>query len=283
MLALTHANVKRTCSECTEGYDMRSKIMVAELNARQETILDLLSTDGIVKVEEISAKFDVTPQTVRRDLASLCGRGLAVRTHGGARRLDSASDLVYEERRLANREIKSAIATTTAELIPNHSSVMLNIGTTTEQVARALTLHEGLVVVSNNINVINILQTSRLDDLILVGGSVRQSDGAIVGEDAVEFLTRYKTDFAVIGTSALDQDGAVMDFDGREVAVARAILNNARTKILVADGSKFDRNAPVRICDIADLDFFVTDQQPSQNFLMAAKAGGTQVLFAKSS
>ena len=129
--------------------------------------------------------------------------------------------------------------------------------------------HKDLTVITNNINVIHILRGARLESLVIAGGSVRQSDGAVVGAEAVEFINRYKADFAVIGTSSLDEDGAVLDFDEREVAVARAILQNARTKILVADASKFERNAPVRICGVADLDYIITDKQTSPLALAA--------------
>lgn len=248
------------------------------LNDRQENILNLLREEGRVEVEDLSNRFTVTTQTVRRDLTELCERGLATRTHGGARNLVSASSFGYEERRLRQLGEKEGIAHRAAQLIPNGSSLLLNIGTTTEQVAAALAIHQDLTVVTNNINVIHILRGARLKSLVIAGGSVRQSDGAVVGAEAVEFINRYKTDFAIIGTSSMDEDGAILDFDEREVAVARAILKNARTKILVTDISKFDRAAPVRICDVADLDYVITDKRPPLSFIKAAEAGGTKLI-----
>lgn len=248
------------------------------LNDRQEKILTLLRAEDRVDVDDLSARFVVTTQTIRRDLTELCERGLATRTHGGARKLVSASSFGYEERRLRNAAVKEAIATKAAGLIPDGSSVILNIGTTTEQVAAALATHEELTVITNNINVIHILRGARLNSLVIAGGSVRQSDGAVVGAEAVESMQRYKADFAIIGTSSLDEDGAILDFDEREVAVARAILQNARTKVLVADASKFERAAPVRICGVADLDYVITDKRLPQSFVDAAEAGGTKLI-----
>jgi len=248
------------------------------LNNRQDEILTLLRAQDRVDVDDLSIRFGVTTQTVRRDLAELCERGLATRTHGGARKLLSSSSFGYEERRLRNAGAKEAIAAKAAGLIPNGASVILNIGTTTEQVAAALATHQDLTVITNNINVIHILRGARLKRLVVAGGSVRQSDGAVVGDEAVAFIQRYKADFAVIGTSSLDEDGAVLDFDEREVAVARAILNNARTRILVADHSKFERSAPVRICDVADLDYVLTDTHPPASFVQAAQAGNTRLI-----
>jgi len=248
------------------------------MNDRQEQIIDLLRNDGRVEVESLTTRFGVTSQTVRRDLAELCGRGLAARTHGGAKPVASTSSVGYEQRRLHKIEQKQKIGALAASLIPDNCSVILNIGTTTEQVAHSLTAHEGLMVISNNINVIQILRHSNLRDLVIVGGGVRQSDGAIVGDQAVEFISRYKADFALIGASSIDADGVVLDFDSREVAVARTILRNARTRILVADNSKFERNAPVRICDLSELDYVILNAAPPPEFGEAAARCETKVL-----
>lgn len=240
----------------------------------------LLNQRGRVLVEELAGEFQVSTQTIRKDLNELCDRGLASRVHGGARSGHSISNLDYEHRRLLSSAEKERIGARAAKLIPNDCSVMLNIGTTTEQVARALFGHTGLVVISNNINVINTLIGSRAKELVLAGGTVRPSDGAIVGEAAVEFMSGFKADYAVIGASAIDTDGAVLDYDAREVSVARAILRNARSKILVADAQKFTRTAPVRICDIADVDVFVTDEPPVEEFARAAERSDTRIIVA---
>ena len=254
-----------------------------DLTDRQETILNIIRDDGKTDVDSLASAFGVTVQTVRRDLGELCDRGLATRTHGGARRLVSTASASYQDRRQTNSPAKQAIAEHAATLIPNHCSVILNIGTTTEQVARAMTAHEGLMVLSNNINVIQIFATSKLRELVIIGGAVRPDDGAIIGSDAVAFIEQYKVDYAVIGCSAIDADGSILDFDSREVAVARTILNNARTKILVADHSKFSVTAPVRICDVADLDYIVCDQSPPPEFSTAAAHGQTTILCAAGS
>lgn len=253
------------------------------IHDRKDQILDLLRMRDRVNVEDLSRRFGVSTQTIRSDLRDLAQAGLVARTHGGARRVTSASNRDYNERRKLNARAKEQIGRITASLIPNGCSVTLNIGTTTEQVALALLGHENLVVLSNNINIVNTMMGSPSKELVLVGGSVRQSDGAIVGEDAVEFISRYKVDYAIIGASALDADGAVMDHDEREVSVARAILRNARTSILVCDSSKFDRTAPVRICDVSELDYVVTDRPPPRDFVEAAMMGGSEIVTTEAS
>lgn len=249
-----------------------------DATTRQTKILDLLNTQDRVEVEDLACRFAVSLQTVRTDLRDLSTRGALSRVHGGAVRVSSAANRIYADRRKQNAGGKLAMAALAADLIPENCSISLNIGTSTEQVARALSGHRGLTVLSNNINIINLMIGGLTKDLILAGGTVRQSDGAIIGEDAVEFISRYKVDFAIIGASALDDDGAVMDHDPREVSVARAILKNARTKVLICDGSKFQRSAPVRICAISDLDVIITDRPVPDDFAQAAKRSDTRIL-----
>ena len=249
-----------------------------DIGIRQEAILELLQKRGIVEVEDLAGHFNVTTQTIRNDLRELDRRGVLRRTHGGARRVESVTNREYQERRKLHGAEKRAIGERAAALIPDGCSVAMNIGTTTEHVARALTGHDGLMVLSNNINIIHQLINTRVRELILVGGVVRQSDGAVVGEDAVEFIARYKVDHAVIGASALDADGAILDFDAREVSVARAFLKNARNRILVCDSSKFEISAPVRICDVSDLDCVVTDRPPPPSFAELAEHRETRII-----
>ena len=248
------------------------------MNERQDYILTQLRDIGYVQVDHLASAFDVTSQTIRRDLSELCNQGLAMRIHGGARRAQTTSTIDYEKRRELGISAKSKIAQQAAKLIADGSSVAINIGTTTEQVAEAIKYHKNLTVVTNNINVVHILRPARLKSLIIVGGEVRLVDGAIIGADAQEGFAQYKCDVAVIGASSLDNDGSVLDFDKREVAVARTILHNARTRILVCDHSKFNVSASHRICNVELLDFIVTDKSPSLAFRTAVKRGGTNLI-----
>jgi DeoR family glycerol-3-phosphate regulon repressor len=236
------------------------------LTPRQAQIIDLAKAGGRVMVDDLAGVFDLTPQTIRRDLNDLCDNGRLVRIHGGALYPTTNENLEYEQRRLIAADAKQAIGRAAAELIPDNASLFINIGTTTEAVARALLGHKGLLVITNNINVANILRESPSIEVILSGGVVRHSDGALVGETAVDFFNRFKVDFAVIGTSAVDAHGSLLDFDLREVSVAQAIMSNAAHIVLVTDATKFDRRAPMRIADVAGVDTFVTDHCPLPGF-----------------
>ncbi len=232
------------------------------LSPRQEEIVALAKAEGKVLVDELAARFSVTPQTIRKDLNDLCDSRALTRVHGGAIFPSGNENVKYEARRAMAAAEKQAIGETAAGLIPGNSSLFINIGTTTEAVGEALADHQELMVITNNINVANRLRLSPGIEVVIAGGVVRRSDGGIIGEAAVDFIRQFKVDFAVIGVSAIDEDGALLDFDFREVKVAQAIISNARHVILVSDSSKFERTAPVRIGHISQVHTFITDRCP---------------------
>ncbi|SON57362.1 Glycerol-3-phosphate regulon repressor [Hartmannibacter diazotrophicus] len=227
---------------------------------RQTEILDLARRVGRVGVDELATRFDVTPQTIRRDLNELCDRKLLMRVHGGAVSQSGVENMEYGARRSIAADEKATIGACAAKLIPDEASLFINIGTTTEAVAHALLQHRGLMIITNNINVANVMRVHAGFEVVIAGGVVRQADGGIVGEAAVDFIRQFKVDYAIIGTSAIDDDGALLDYDFREVKVAQAIIANARHVILVADSTKFERTAPVRIGHLSQVDTFVTDR-----------------------
>lgn len=229
------------------------------LSERQNKILEIARENGRVDVEKLSHTFKVSAQTIRKDLNDLCDKQLLQRVHGGAIVGSGIENVSYEARRLLAPGAKRAIGQAAAELIPDNSSLLLNIGTTTEQVAYALGQHRGLLVITNNINAVQIMKDFQDIELIIAGGQVRRSDGGIIGVAAVDFINQFKVDYAVIGVSAIDEDGSLLDYDYREVRVAQAIISNARKVILVADIMKLERNAPIRIGHISQINTIVID------------------------
>jgi DeoR family transcriptional regulator, glycerol-3-phosphate regulon repressor len=234
------------------------------LSPRQQQILAIARKSGSVGVDDLSGHFEVTPQTIRKDLNELCDARHLTRTHGGAMLSSGVENVAYEARRQIAATEKQLIGQIAASLIPNNCSLFINIGTTTEEVARALVRHEGLLVITNNIHVATMLSPIPKIEVIVVGGMVRKADGGIVGEAAVDAIKQFKVDHAVIGVSAIDEEGALLDFDYREVRAAQAILSNSRNVILTADNTKFSRSAPVRIGHMSDIDVFVTDRPPPE-------------------
>lgn len=230
------------------------------LPPRHAEIVQLAKEHGRVLVDSLAVHFNVTPQTVRKDLNDLCEKRLLTRIHGGALLPSGVENMEYEARRKIAAEEKEAIGNAAAGMIPDKASLFINIGTTTEAVGNALLDHRGLMVITNNINVANRMRVFPTTEVVIAGGIVRGSDGGIVGEAAVDFIRQFKVDYAVIGASAIDHDGALFDFDFREVKVAQAIIANARHVILVSDATKFERTAPVRIGHLSQVNTFITDR-----------------------
>jgi DeoR family glycerol-3-phosphate regulon repressor len=233
-------------------------------NYRQFQINDLLRESGRVTVEDLAAHFGVTLQTIRRDLNELSEAGKVVRVHGGAIVASGVANLSYEARQLVAQPHKRLIGQAAAKLIPDNSSLFINIGTTTEEVAKALSGHTGLLVITNNLHVASELYPNKTIEVFVTGGAIRRSDGGILGAVTVAQIEQFRVDLAVIGTSAIDPSGTLLDFDVREVEISRAIVKHARKIVLVSDGSKFSRAAPVRIAHLSEIDLLVTDRLPSQ-------------------
>ena len=244
---------------------------------RQAEILESARKDGRVQVDALATRHSVTVQTIRRDLAELTDAGLLERVHGGAVLPTGVRNIGYGDRRGINRAAKVAIAKACAAAIPDGSSLFLNIGTTTEAVARALSHHKGLMVVTNNLNVANILADNPDVQTIVAGGTLRRSDGGLVGDLTTDFIARFKVDIAVIGTSAVDAAGDLLDYDPQEVRVSREILSRARASYLVADASKFTRTAPVKIASLAEIDRLFTDAHLTERLTYACRDWGTDI------
>lgn len=250
---------------------------MAGVSERQRKIQDILRQHGTVAVDSLAEGLHVTPQTIRRDLNQLFDAGLVQRVHGGAVVKDNVANLGYSARKTLMLDEKDAIARTAAELIPDHASLFINIGTTTEQVARYLSKKTGILIVTNNINVASALWPMQNLQVMVASGKIRHSDGGIVGSTTERFIEQFKVDYAVIGCSAIDSEGEVLDYDFREVCVAKAIINHARSVILVTDSMKFERKAPIRICNLFDLDYLITDSNISAETMRMCKSINIQL------
>ncbi len=232
---------------------------------RHKQIIKLVAERGFVTIDDMAQHFQVTPQTIRRDINQLDQEKLLQRYHGGAGIPSSTLNTAYSDRKIQNLEEKTRIGKAIASNIPDHSSMFINIGTTTETIAKALLKHQGLTIITNNLHVASILSSKEDFNIIIAGGAVRNRDGGIIGEATVDFVKQFKVDFAIIGISGIDDDGELLDFDYQEVRVAQAIIENARQVFLAADHSKFGRNAMIRLGNISQASHLFTGQTPPTN------------------
>jgi len=230
------------------------------LSRRQQRIIDKLhETNGVLSSAEITSLFNVSVQTIRKDLNELSERGLVRRVHGGISLPNKNHNLSFSNRTVMNLEAKQNIALKVVELLPENSSVFLGIGTTPQQVARALLDHPGLTVVTNNINVSLTLSNNPKIHTYLAGGLVRSSDQDTMGPETTEFLNKFNIQYGVFGIGGLNQKGQLLDFSPEESSVSRTIMKNSETCILVADHTKIDRYAPVVTGTLGDIDILVMD------------------------
>jgi DeoR family transcriptional regulator, glycerol-3-phosphate regulon repressor len=245
---------------------------------RRERIVELVRRQGFVSIEALAQRFEVTPQTIRRDINALCAKALLRRYHGGAGLPSSVENIAYPTRQVLRLEEKRRIARLVARHVPDGASLFINIGTTTEEVAKALLDHAGLRVITNNLNVAALLAGKPDFQVIVAGGTVRARDRGIVGEATVDLIRQFKVDYGIIGISGIDlEDGTLLDFDYQEVRVAQAIIESSRQVYLVADGSKFGRGAMVRLGPLARVDALFTDAEPPPPIRAIMQAEGKRL------
>ncbi|MDO4698967.1 MAG: DeoR/GlpR family transcriptional regulator [Pasteurellaceae bacterium] len=226
---------------------------------RHNRIIELVNQLGYVSTEQLVAELNVSSQTIRRDLNELAENNQIRRHHGGAASPSSTENSDYSDRKQFFSAQKSRIGQKVAEMIPNGASLFIDIGTTPEAVAYALLEHKNLRVVTNNLNAAHILLQKDDCQVTIAGGELR-ADGGIIGEATVDFINQFRLDYCILGISAVELDGSMMDYDYHEVQVKRALMRNARNIVLVTDHSKFTRNAIVRLGDIKEINYLFTDE-----------------------
>lgn len=238
---------------------------------RQESISRFIATDGRVSVVDLARRFDVTTETVRRDLAQLESAGRLRRVHGGAVAATrvSTAEVSWRERAAVNRDAKLTIARHALTVIPTESagSVYLDAGTTTAVIAQLLTERPAgapeLEVVTHSMTIAHILAGARGLRLTAIGGRVRGLTGAAVGAQTVGAIAHLRPDIAFIGTNGVSAAFGLSTPDPDEAAVKRAIIEAARQVCVVADADKFDIELLESFGRLDDIDLLITDVAPA--------------------
>jgi DeoR family transcriptional regulator, fructose operon transcriptional repressor len=249
---------------------------------RQDAIAAQVRHQGRVAVSDLASTFGVTTETVRRDLALLERHGLLRRVHGGAVPVGSLTViepgvLDREQERAAD---KDRIAAAALELLPpDGGSVLLDAGTTTARLAALLPPDRRLVVVTNAVPVAARL-AGGTHTLHVLGGRVRGTTQAAVGEEAVRGLADLRVDVAVLGTNGLSADFGLSTPDAEEAAVKRAMLRSAHRVVVLADSSKIGRDYLHRFAALDDIDVVVTDTGADPEVVAQLEALEVEVLKA---
>ncbi len=211
---------------------------------RRQAIIELTQALKWASIEDLASHFQVSSQTIRRDINSLCDDNILRRRHGGAELMDASTNIAYDTRAILNRGAKIAIARFIQEIIPNGATISISIGTTPTLVAESLKTHQNLTIITNNLNAAMALSHATENRIILPGGEIRLPDRDFLGEQASDIFTKYRADFGIYGVGGIDSDGMLLDFHQSEVIAREAIRQHCRCSILVADHTKFGRTAP---------------------------------------
>lgn len=256
--------------------------MGTHANQRQQEIISALRrAGGSLRVQALARELDVTEETVRRNLKSLAENGVVDKVHGGACLSDREDDGDFKQRLALRPAAKQKIAKCAASMISNGSSLFLDIGSTTSFIADALREHENLLVITNSVSVAYKLSTRNNNRVFMAGGELRSQDGGVFGSQAMDFANNFKTDFAMLSAAGISSEHGFMLFDLEEAEYSRAIIANAKTRIMAADSSKFGRPAPVTAFDPSLVDILVSDQAPPYDIATAARSWGTEIIVAE--
>lgn len=250
-------------------------------NHRQGEILAALRrAGGSARIGALAASLGVSDETVRRNIKRLVQDGLAEKVHGGARLTEPVAETDLQSRVQEAPEAKRRIAACVADLLPDGSTLFLDVGSTTAYIAEALRDHRNLTVVTNSVSVAYRLATRNGNRVFFAGGELRAHDGGAFGGDAMALVQNFHLDYAVLSTAAISADHGFMLFDLDEARFSRAIMQQAKTTIVAADARKFGRIAPITVGDPAQVALLVTDEPPPAALAEALRGWGTRIKIA---
>jgi len=227
---------------------------------RQQAIIELVNRKGKASVKELAERFDVSEVTVRADLGFLNDKGLLIRSRGGAIvNSPLGRELTLREKHEKHHGLKRQLGETVAALIHDEDRLILDSGTTTEEVAIALRRHKNLIVMTNGLNVANELIAAENIELMMTGGLLRKKSQSFYGAQAEASLRQYHFDKVVLGVDGFDLRVGLTTYFEPEANLNRLMCEMADEVIVVTDSSKFDRRSFHIICSISTIDTLVTD------------------------
>ncbi|MTI15953.1 DeoR/GlpR transcriptional regulator [Rhodobacteraceae bacterium RKSG542] len=237
----------------------------SQLNERQRGIVADVTANGFATIENLADSFGVSAQTIRRDIIALDKLGLLQRFHGGAGigTDPNAVRLGHSVRQHIASDDKITIGNKAAAIIPEGSTVFMDVGTTVEAAAQCLAEKEGLTIFTNSTRVASFFDPYSTQVYVL-GGRLAGGDGSLVGESVVNAIAKYRFDYALIGCQGIEPEGAVMDFDLAKIAVKKAAIKRSRFSMLLANEKKFGRSALCQVATLEDFAYVVTNREEDE-------------------
>lgn len=247
---------------------------------RHAEILRLLQETGTISIASLASRLGVSLETVRRDVKPLTEQGTILKMHGAIGLPAIVGEAPFERRMRENADAKRVIARAVAATIRDGESVMLDTGTTTSFLARELLGHRRLTVVTNSSDIARTLATVNGNKVYMAGGELRSDSGAAFGVSAIDFVSRFSVDHAVISAGAIDAVNGIMDYDLEEAEFARMVLSRGQRSIVVTDHSKFGRPGLVQVCGFSGVGELATDRAPPKDIADVMVAAGLKLIVA---
>ncbi len=247
---------------------------------RRNAILAKLATCGKVIVSDLSEEFQVTEETIRRDLEKLDKEGLAKKTYGGAVVLDNyGTDLPYNVRKRVNANFKEVIAQKIAEMIHDGDTIMLDASTTAISVTKYIKQKDNITIVTNSVEILLDLADKSDWNILSTGGTLKKGSLALVGPSAEKMIRGFHVDLAVCSAKGLDMTMGISDSNEKDAEIKEAIFQAADRRILAIDSSKFDRCSFVKVSDVRDIDVLVTNEKPSDAWISYCKENDVELIY----
>lgn len=248
---------------------------------RHRRILKTVSLNGSARVADLAEELEVSSETIRRDFKELVDKGTLARFHGGVQMPDLLVEPLFQQRMARNAEAKRTIARAAAATVNDGESLIIDTGSTTAYVARALRDHRNLLVVTSSVDVARCLAMRNENRVFFAGSELRNEDGASVGPAAHQTFERFWVTKAFLTVGAIDTELGPMEYNLPEAELSRVLVGRARTRVLVADHTKFGHRAPIRDVDFSDLDMLITDRTPPTEFARILQERGIEVRVAE--
>lgn len=234
---------------------------------RRNQILEKLQAEKRVVVSELSQLYDVSEETIRRDLDKLEKEGLAIKSYGGAVINEDVSiDLPFNVRKNQNVAGKQKMAELAASLVKDGDHIFLDASTTAVFVAKALKEKERLTVITNSVEILLELADVSGWNIISTGGVMKEGYLAFLGSKTDEIIRSYYADKVIFSCKALDQEWGIMESQEAFGSTKKAMIGSGRKKILVVDSSKFDQTAFSVAGNMKEVDVVVTDKEPTERW-----------------
>lgn len=247
---------------------------------RRNAILAKLNVEGKVIVTDLSREFDVTEETIRRDLEKLDNEGLATKTYGGAVANQNLNvDLPYNVRKRANVERRQKIAEKIAEMINDGDYIMLDASSTAIYVTKCILHRKNITLITNSVEIMMELADKSDWNILSTGGSLKKGALSLVGASAERMIRGFHVDLAICSSKGIDMNVGITDSNEKDSEIKRAIFAAANKKILAVDATKFDKISFVHVCNISEIDTLVTDQAPNDRWVEYFKDKDVELVY----